>query len=281
MFKKQTLLFMTLVLSFTALGSYKAYANLLITPLQVVFSERERTAEVVLVNNSRDTNTYRLRWEQLEQVQDTGGYIAVSEEDRESRTDFEDFGVFTPRQITLAPNEKQTIRIAARRPKDLAEGEYKSHLKFAIVPDLTVKAESDKEVADNEIGVGAKVYASYSIPVVYRTGEYDAQFEIGSPKISRNPNTNKILLDIPIERTGKHGVIGLITVFFKPNGGEAVQIGTLGNASIFSEITKRDFTVVTSLDNMTPGELTVIYAKAEGKAENYSIIQEKVFPVGQ
>ena len=161
-----------------------ANAGLLITPLQVTMEDRSRVTEITLVNSSKDTNTYRLSWSQLEQVENVGGYIKIEEENRKGRRDLQDFAVFTPRQITLRPNERQTIRVAVRRPNDLEDGEYKSHIKFSIVPSLTVKQDLDKDVSDDEIGIGAKVYASYSILCCLSCREIMMQSLISAPQSS-------------------------------------------------------------------------------------------------
>ena len=268
------------LLLFSMISASSAYANLLITPLQVVFKARERTTEIVLVNTSRDTNTYRLVWEQLDQVDVAGGYVPAEDSVRKERQDLEDFAVFTPRQITLKPGDKQTIRIAVRRPKDLEDGEYKSHLKFSIVPDLTIKEDLEQDVSEDEIGLAAKVYASYSIPVVYRVGDVDLDIKIGTPKFSRSPKTSQILLDFPVERSGKHGVIGMIKVYHTPNGGKESEIGALGNANLFSEINSRDFTIITNQTALSPGKLRIVFQRAEGAISDYTVLAEKTFPVG-
>jgi hypothetical protein len=50
------------VFIFFILIASQSYASLTITPLRVVFEERDRSAEVVLINTSEKTNTYRVSW---------------------------------------------------------------------------------------------------------------------------------------------------------------------------------------------------------------------------
>ena len=168
-----------------ASSAHVARAQLLITPLQVVMEGRDRTATIVLVNNSNQTNTYRLQWEQFVQVNKLGGYAPIEEAAKynvvlpEGYRNLMDFAVFTPRQITLSPNEKQTVRVAVRRPADLADGEYKSHLKFKVMPAITPpEFVEDPTLGENEARFGAKVNASFSIPVIYRVGDYDINVEL-------------------------------------------------------------------------------------------------------
>src|SRR4051812_10595735 len=42
--------------------------------------------------------------------------------------------VYAPRGVTLAPREPQSIRIAARPPEGLPDGEYRVHLLFRAIP---------------------------------------------------------------------------------------------------------------------------------------------------
>ena len=45
--------------------------------------------------------------------------------------------VYAPRRVTLAPHEPQSIRIAARPPQGLPDGEYRVHLLFRAIPPAT------------------------------------------------------------------------------------------------------------------------------------------------
>lgn len=270
----------TFLVGITSFLSVPAVANLLITPLQVVIEGRERSTEIVLVNPSENTNTYRLGWVQLKQVQGPGGYIKSTEEERAAIQDLEDFAVFSPRQVTLAPNEKQVVRVGIRRPAELADGEYMSHLRFEIVPELSQRKNNLPPPSENNTRFGVQMHASYSIPVIYRSGEYDAKFNIGQPSFSINEKSKRIVVNLPITREGIHGTVGQINIYHIPSsGGEQKLIAQQGNANIFDEITRRDFNVLTTEKSLSPGSLKIQYYKAEGTMNNYKILDEKTFPV--
>jgi len=264
-----------------------AFANLLITPLQVVMEGRERSAQIILVNNGNRTNTYRLLWEQFVQVEGLGGYAPLSDaakynvvEPQGSRH-LMDFAVFTPRQITLAPNEKQTVRIAVRRPADLADGEHKSHLKFQIVPNSDDGfSGKDPSLDQSEIRFGARVNASFSIPVIYRSGDYDVQVSMQQPSFKLHEKTGKLIVQVPMSRSGLHGVIGQLDAFYTPNGGGSeVLIGSIANTNLFPEIASRLVSVPTNLDGLNPGILRLVYKKTEGQAHEHEVMSELVVPV--
>ena len=249
-----------------------AHATLLITPLKVVMEGRDRTANIVVVNTGQYEATYRMEWEQLIQVQDKGGYILDTNEES---THLKDFAVFTPRQITLQPQEKQTVRVAIRRPGELPVGEYKSHLKFRVVDDGKVGTPNLDNPNTNEVSVGARVLASYSLPIVYRVGEQDVQVSIMNPEFAINPASGNMLIKLPVQRSGVHGVLGLIEVYHRPNGGEETLVSTLGNSSLFSEITQRIFTIVTNLTGLSPGTMRIVFKKDEKMKADQVVIAER------
>ena len=258
--------------------SIPSFASLIITPLQAVIEGRERRVQGVLVNNSNTISTYRVEWQQLNQVQGTGGYVEIKDGQDDGKTNLKDFAVFSPRQITLGPREKQTVRVAVRRPADLPDGEYRSHLNFRIIDKQDVD-QSRVNLNENERRVKARVMASYSIPAIYRKGEYDVDVTFGQPSFSVNPNNGRMLVNLPVNRSGIHGVIGQIEIFHTPNGGQETMIGSLANANLFTDITQRNFTILSRVTGLSAGTLRVVFSKAEGKAETHYVMAEASFPV--
>jgi len=254
-----------------------ASAQLLISPLQVTMEGRTRSEDIVLVNTTQKSNTYRLEWEQVEQNPETGRYM---DSDMNSGKLFlQNFAVFTPRQITLAPGETQNIRIAVRRPADLADGEYKSHLKFKIITSVAPK--DNRVLKKGESSFGAQVNTSFTIPVVYRSGEYDCAIELGEPSFGTSEGNGNLFVELPVSRSGIHGVIGQIDIYYTPQGGEERILGQLGNANIFPEINDRTFKIPTQDKSVGPGSLRIVFQKAEGKDKStHKAMAEKSYPVG-
>lgn len=257
-----------------------AFAQLLITPLQVVMEGRDRSAQIVLINTSDTTNTYKIEWIQYTQIDGPGGYIPTDETLKGDTRYLKDFAVFTPRQITLDPGDKQTVRVAVRRPADLADGEYRSHLKFRILTSLKERNTTfdGRQLKDDEISLGVQVAASYTIPVVYRVGAYDSTISIGQPSFETKGN-GTLQIKIPLQREGLHGVISEAQVFHTPTGGDRTLIGALGNANLFSEIDQRFVNVSTQVTGLTPGDLEIVITKTEGDSSNHKIVAKRTFPI--
>ena len=279
---KKFILSASLMLILVSVPLVASKANLLITPLQVVMEGRNRSAQVVLVNNSDKTKTYKLSWEQVVQTGGTTGYIDEKYASKYGitppETKLSEFAVFTPKQVTLAPGEKQTVRVAVRRPAELADGEYRSHLKFAG-RDVQEEQLQGRVGDDGKVHLSAQIDYTFSIPVIYRVGDYDINIDLGAPSFRMNDMTGKLLADIQVNRSGNNGVIGTIQMYHTPAGGSETLVGTLMNTNIFPEISMRQFTVPMTVSGLSPGSMRVVFKKTEGDSSTQAVLDELIVPI--
>lgn len=256
--KKLLLALGTVTVMATALLAWPGVglANLTIMPLRVVFEDRDRSVDMTLANSSNTTQTYRLEWT-YNRMNESGVYTK-SETPIHPGLDFKTAVVFSPRQVTLAPGARQSIRLSLRRPADLPEGEYRAHLNFVKL------AGSDGSITRSPAqGVTMKlgVNLSFSVPVIVRVGAYDAQAAISNIQLlppAAAGQGNQLTLDL--NRTGKNSTAGRILVFWAPPGGKEEQIGILNNINVFTETDKRKIGIgLTNTQPMNAGALRVVY----------------------
>src|SRR5918997_1600070 len=105
--------------------------DLLVAPTRLVLDGRRGT-EVILNNIGDEPATYRVSVEFRRMTAD-GRLVDVTEPSAEDKL-AQEMIVYAPRRVTLAPHQPQSIRIAARAPAGLADGEYCVHLLFRAVP---------------------------------------------------------------------------------------------------------------------------------------------------
>lgn len=250
-----------------------AFADLTILPTRVVFEDRDRFAEVTLINTGKEEKTYEVSWRYFQMQQDTGAYVNIDH----SLTAF-DLGqhvVFSPRHVTLKPHEKQKIRLALRPEADTSAGEYRAHLQIRGERE---KAPDDDTPGDGKAHVAVVMNVGYTIPVFYSVGPSDAGATIESLQLERN---EKGVLEavIPITRTGgPYSAHGYLTVYHTGADGKETKVGEVSNAHIFPEVTRRIFRVALTDPNITGGSLHVVY-KHYDDAKNM-IYDQKNFPVG-
>lgn len=238
------------------LNAQNVLANLLINPTRVEFSPNDRTADVTLINTSKVTTTYRLGWAEKKAKQG-GGYHDLAAAEAANFPIASSMLRFSPKQVTLKPNERQTVKMAIRRPQNLATGEYRSHLLFKALPPKTPEEGLDPNASATAINL----VVSFAIPVVIQQGVLDYQMTMSNAVISYNPAKKDGSVAVTIARTGLHSVIGHISAYWTPNGGKERLIAKAGDYNLWPELstTTASLTWVGADFAVTDGKLRIVY----------------------
>jgi fimbrial chaperone protein len=208
-------------------------ANLLVTPKRIVFDERDRTHQVVLINASNQTRSYRLEWVEQQQI-DGGAFRLLKDEETQDRKKASDIMRFSPRQVRLGPGERQIVKILARRSANMAPGEYRSHLLFSALPP-EIKA-SDETVDGMKIQLN--VLVSYSIPVMLNVNYKTPQISVSDVQVNEQPEKDNKFANIIVvlNKTGNYSTYGKVKAYFKADNQDSFkEVGLLNGVSIFSE----------------------------------------------
>jgi hypothetical protein len=153
-----------------------------------------------------------------------------------------------PRKIVLAPHQPQSIRIVARVPEGLPDGEYRVHMLFrAIPPAVPVVAAAAAEPVK---GVHFQLTPIYgvTIPVVVRLGNLQATAGIANVTLQKKDGKPAIALDL--SRSGSRSTYGEVRVL---KAGVKDPIAIQKNVAIYTEITRRH--VAVAVDDAYRGEV--------------------------
>lgn len=223
-----------LLLAAMILAVLPAHADLMINPTRIVFDKNRRSAQIDLINDSATSATYRLALVNR-RMTDAGEFNAI---DTAGPGDAFADGmlVYSPRQITLAPGAQQLVRIALRKPEELAPGEYRSHLFFEKVADTTAaqNIENLGRAPAGEVGVSITALLGVSIPVIVRHGDTAAEVSIDHLALEPAGAGQAPLLSLQLNRSGNRSVFGDLTVSFKPQGGAGQVIGKAGGLAVYT-----------------------------------------------
>jgi P pilus assembly chaperone PapD len=238
-------------------------ANLLVTPKRVVFDERDRTHQVVLINATTQVRSYRLEWVEQQQV-DGGAYRLLKDEEIIGRKKASDFMRFSPRQVRLGPGERQVVKILARRGANMAPGEYRSHLLFSALPPIT---ETTNEAIDG-MKMELNVLVSYSIPVILNVNYKVPQILIGDVTINEKPEKENKFADVIVKlnKTGNYFTYGKVKAYFKAENQDSFkEVAVLNGVSIYGEANTYNANLTwLEAPDARRGELKIRY---EGDAE--------------
>jgi hypothetical protein len=210
-------------------------------------------AEIILNNIGDEPATYRVSVE-FRRMTEAGELVDVttpSEGDKKA----EDMIVYAPRRIALAPHVPQSIRISARPPQGLPDGEYRVHLLFRAIPPATpvVQAEGEKPQ-----GVQFKLTPVYgvTIPVIVRLGNLQAQAGIADVRLEKGNGGPAIGLDLM--RSGSRSTYGEVRIL---KAGIKDPIAVQRGVAVYTEIGKRHVSVpvADAYKAMANGPVTVEY----------------------
>lgn len=244
-------------------------AELMLYPTRVVIEGNQRTAQVQLINAGTESRTYRI-FLVNRRMSETGEFSDVVEP-LPGELFAEGLLRFSPRQVTLAPGEGQTVRIMARKPANLMPGEYRSHLLFSQQPEAKTLGRDieTRQSSDNGIGVMITALIGASIPVIVRHGALEAELEL--TQLELQAPGQKPFLALRMERSGERSVYGDLAVSFTPKGGAETVIARANGLAVYSPNPVRHARVALELPQGKPlanGTLHVTFqqpAEAGGK----------------
>ncbi len=218
--------------------------DLLVAPTRLVLDGRKGT-ELVLNNVGDEPATYRISVE-FRRMTREGGLDEVAEPNAEEKA-AADMIVYAPRRVTLAPHQPQSIRIAARPPQGLPDGEYRVHLLFRAVPPPTPVAPASSEPVK---GLHLRLIPIYgvTIPVIVRLGNLEATAGIANVKLEKKDGKDAVGVDL--SRSGTRSTFGEVRVF-KP--GVKAPVAIQRNVAVYTEISSRH--VAVPVDDRFKGEL--------------------------
>jgi P pilus assembly chaperone PapD len=218
--------------------------DLLVAPTRLVLDGRRGT-EIVLNNVGDEPATYRISVE-FRRMSPQGTLDEVSEPSPQEKA-AADMIVYAPRRVTLAPRQPQSIRIAARPPQGLPDGEYRVHLLFRAIPAANPVVSTSNEPVK---GLHLQLIPIYgvTIPVIVRLGNLEAAAGIANVRLEKKDGKEAVGLDL--SRSGTRSTFGEIRVL-KPGIKNPIAIQKA--VAVYTEINSRH--VAVPIDDSFKGEL--------------------------
>lgn len=218
----------------TAVPATAGIGDLLVAPTRIVLDGRKGT-EIVLNNVGDAPATYRISVEFRRMTPD-GNLVEVSDPTAQEKA-AADMIVYAPHRVTLAPHEPQSIRIAARPPAGLPDGEYRVHLLFRAVPPPTPVTPDNGEPVK---GLHLQLIPIYgvTIPVIVRLGNLEATAGISNVGIEKKDGKEDIGLDL--SRAGSRSTFGEVLVL-KPGVKDPIAIEK--SVAVYTELGKRHVSI--------------------------------------
>ena len=226
--------------------------DLLVAPTRIVLDGRRGT-EVILNNIGDDVATYRISVE-LRRMTPDGRLIDVAAPNSAEQA-AQAMILYAPRRVTLPPNQPQAIRLSARAPQGLADGEYRVHLLFRAIPAPRAIAPAGGQKVE---GVAFQLIPIYgvTIPVIVRLGNLEAK--AGLANVRKVINDGKPAIALDISRAGDRSTFGEVRVL---KAGVTDPIALIRGVAVYTELGQRSVMIPIDPAHLAhaSGQVTVQY----------------------
>ena len=220
----------------------RAQGDLLVAPTRVVLAG-SGSAEVVLSNLGATPATYRISLE-LRRMDESGDFQDVPEaEASPAERAALDLIRYAPRRVLLQPGQPQAVRISARIPPELPEGEYRVHMGFWAIP-ASQSDDPAAPAADNTVSIRLTPIYGITIPVFVRHGRLAAETTIDGARLVRSGA--RPVLEVSLGRTGQRSVYGELT----GRDARGEELFTLRGVAVYPEVTRRTVQVALTAEQL-------------------------------
>lgn len=263
--------FLSMAISFNA----TAMGQLMVSPTRIVFDGNERTKQINLINNGSETGRFRISFVRRN-MDANGKFVEVKEDEPGMYSD--EMIRFSPRQVTLAPGQSQTVRLMLRKKKGITDGEYRSHMMFQSLPDPAASDVSNLTSQKSEtLSVKLIPIVGITIPIIVRQGELNNSVSLSDFEI-KQANTVKAasVLSLKINREGNMSAYGDFRVYFTAKGATPVIVGRINGVAVYTSTNSRSLDIKLQAPegaSLSNGELRVVFLKT-GEDEKTGLIAE-------
>ena len=213
--------------------------DLLVAPTRIVLDGRRGT-EVILNNIGDQTATYRVSVEFRRMTAD--GRLEDVNEPNTAEKLAEEMLIYAPRRVTLAPRQPQSIRITARPPQGIPDGEYRVHLLFRAIPPANPVVARPIEAPKGLSFALTPVYG-VTIPVIVRLGQLQAT--AGIANVHLDTQEGKPVVAMNLSRQGSRSTFGEVRVF---KAGIKDPVAQARSVAVYTEVGARSVAVPISDD---------------------------------
>ena len=238
--------------------TFNADANLLVTPTRAELDDvSHRSTVFSLENKGSNTARYNIYFEDKVQLAE-GGYRSVVD----TKAVLAQFVRYSPRRVTLEPEQGTRVRMALRLPKNTPIGEYRSYIVFHEIPLTPVILNKASDDNTDTFSLSVTAYMRISIPVILRVGELNGEVTIGEVTDEKVQTS----LNVTLVRQGQRSTYGDIELFvenFVAGQVHLERVGSVKNAAIYTELNKRIFPVTLSRALKKGTEVIVRYTESK------------------
>lgn len=174
-------------------------------------------------------------------------HVELQEEPPAHEPSCADWVVALPRRMVLAPNQRQAVRVLARPPANLPDGEYWSRVVVSSRRQTAPQAVD----ATGEVVVGLELATRTITSLVYRKGQVHTSLAVDS--IGAWGTGDAVAVEVDMRRTGNAAWLGALELTVQDREGNPVHRDQVAMATYYRLFRRLEF----ALPPLAPGDYTV------------------------
>lgn len=257
---KKIVLFAFAIVSFALISSVSlADKVMFFTPTRVLLDDQKKVEVMNITNLSDITRSYKISMQ--DQVMTYQGITA-------SVDNFEYSAKrmlrFVPREFTLAPGERQTIRIMSRLRPETKEGEYHTHIRF--LEDVSQRQKNNPPTGSQAASISAPLAYEALIPAVVSHGNVNTTIALKDAKILKASDGSAYKVDLVLSRAGNGQGTAYVDTHYVAPDGTMTAVTPRRTVYLYREIDERikDYEFTLASDLKPGGAIKIsVYDKPE------------------
>lgn len=252
-------------------------AQIMLYPTRLILDQNQHSASILLKNIGDGTGDYKI--ELIDIIMPEEGATRQALEEEKVEFSAKSFLRISPRSTTLEQSEDQNIRIMVRKPANIADGEYRAHLKAT----MTDNSETEGDESGKNVVVMAKPKISLIIPIIIRYGNPEYKVSITDTKLRydlQESGAKVPYADITFLREGNRSSMGDIDITYISKSGSKHVLRHIIGIPIYRPTAKRKVSFKLEVPDglkIDGGKLQVTY-RSQAK-EGSNIITEAEFAI--
>ena len=213
----------------------KVAAGVMVAPTVVFMSDKQRTDRIIVKNPSDMPTEVTIRISYGRPMSDSLGNIGISLADSsvsDPKSAMDWIRAF-PRKVMVPAQGSQTVRLVARPPEGLADGEYWARIVVSSKEGETALPAADVE---GQISTKLNMIMQMAIMVKYRTGDLVSSLDLLSARAVHMDNKVHVLVDM--SSMGNTSYMGVINTRLIDADGQEMSLNRT-NLAVYDRLRRR------------------------------------------
>jgi len=257
-----------LLLLIESTSAFSQGGALMVNPKRIIFEGPKRNDVVTLYNDGNDTTSYAISFKHYEMQQN--GEFKDIDSIKTTELFCDSMVRYFPREVTLSPHTAQTVRMQLLKPKDMAPGEYRSHLYFRGI-ERAKAIEAPKNDTNKAITLQLKAVFGLAVPIIVRIGTTPAQVTLSNMMLTPPDSGKGALLTFDINRSGNESSYGeFIAIYSDAANTKGVEIGSVKGVGVYVPLPMRRFQMhvkLPAVTSLSTGKVHLEYLTMTGGAK--------------